>query len=146
MRFILCLLFLGLFVPQAHADVFYPYIQVQCEPDKNIFDVRDISVGETAENGMPVPDIKSIITPGAIFSKFDKIFWTTSGDDMTARSTGTDQGLDIPSCVIGQDKSQIEFKVIRTAIDQRSARGPCAAAGSAEFTVYVNNVALGVYP
>lgn len=165
MRILLCFLFFGLFISNAHADEWYEYIQVHCEPDKKIFAVRDIIVGQTGENGRLVPNIKSIKTPGAIFSKTDKISWTEAqnGDIIYAK----DEGINIPVCKIeathislavehkGKDypngikingTNPIEFKVVRSSIDQGNVQAQCGGANSAKFTVYANDIALGEYP
>lgn len=158
-------MFFGLFVSNAHADEWYEYIQVQCEPNKHIFEVRNITVGQTVEKGRLVPDIKSFKTPGEIFSKTDKISWTETDDGNVI--IAKDEGLNIPVCRIdathkslaveheGKDypngihvnvTNPIEFKVVRSSIDQGNVQRQCGGANSAKFTVYANDIALGKYP
>ena len=165
MRFLMCLILWVIFAPLAQADEWYEYIQVQCDPKQKIFQVRDISVGTEYKDGRSIPATSSIKTPGEIYGKRDGIEWTESdnGDVITVKK----DTLDIPKCIIMDHHDEIkfeynghsyphgikvnttspvEFKVIRTSIDQGNVQRQCGAALGAEFTVFVNDEPMGYYP
>lgn len=165
MRFILWLSLLALFPIEVQADEWYQYIQVECDVEKKIFEVRSLSVGQATEDGRLVPNLKSIKTSGNIYAKNAGVKWAESenGNVITVKESL----LEIPDCVITEnhetlktendgkiypngifitEQSEVVFKVVRTGIDQGNVQRRCGAANSAEFTVYVNDVALGKYP
>jgi hypothetical protein len=169
MRLIFLVLLCSLFAPLVHADEWYDYIQVQCEPEKKVFEARSLRVPVIQVNGESIPDTDTINTPGEIYKKVDKkvdkISWTDmkNGDVLLAK----DLGLNIPKCLIeesypvvkfeheGRDYPSgirveethiVEFKVVRTTIDQGNVQRQCGAAMSAEFKVYVNDTPLGISP
>lgn len=146
MRFLICLILATLFAPLAQADEFYDYIQVHCDPQKRIFEVRQITVGQKITE-------EDVDTPGKIYGKGEGIEWTVSanGNVITVKK----DLLDIPSCIIGEvhtnginaeTSSPIEFKVIRSSIDQGNVQGRCGAALGARFSVIVNGVEMASYP
>lgn len=165
MRLLYSLLLCSLLAHFAHADEWHDYIQVDCKPDRKFFEVRSLRLPVVQVNGNSAPDIDSIKTSGEIFLKWDKVSWTEvgNGDVRLAK----DLGLNIPTCLIEEnypvikfehegrnnpggirveETHSVEFKVVRTSIDQGNVQGQCGAAGSAEFKVFVNDVPLGVFP
>jgi len=145
-RFLICLILATLFAPFAQADEFYDYIQVHCDPQQRIFEVRNITMGRKITE-------EDVDTPGKIYGKRERIEWTESanGNVITVKK----DLLDIPSCTIEESHTNsvsvetnipIEFKVIRASIDQGNVQGRCGAALGARFVVTVNGVEMANYP
>lgn len=158
MRVLICLILSALFVPLAQADEWYEYIQVHCDPEQKIFEVRNITLNHKLKED-------SVKTPGEIYGKRDGIEWEESENYNVI--IVKEARLDIPSCIIeeyhnelkyeheGQSypngikvgvTSPLEFKVLRTSIDQGNVQRQCGAALGAAFRVFVNDEPMGYYP
>ena len=135
--FLIVFVIFSSFSTSAQADVWWDYMEVQCDRKKGTFKLQDVRIYD-----FEVPDIPS--RNAQLIKKTQDATYSKSTDNNLL--SDKDSNSTLATCNIRTPAQEINFKVERTSIDHGYTQGMCGAANSAEITLFADDVPIAVYP